>query len=494
MDTTQKLPTVLSLCTGYGGIERGLDLAGVEHRVIAHVEIEAFAIANLVAKMEAGKLDAAPVWSNLKTLPVESFRDRVDILTGGYPCQPFSAAGKRLGEEDPRHLWPYICDIIRAVRPVRCFFENVEGHISLGLREVISDLESLGYKVAWGIFSAREVGAPHQRKRVYIMADCHNGLSQFSHKQIRTGRNASINGSELMGNSEHNGLPSTQIGGSNAENARGSEKGSEDAVQSSGASRRSNNEALSRSDTMANAKSELSKRTISERNRLGQSEEALGDRSDSEGASSMAHTESYGGGRELRQLPKANESVRESQEYRENEASKSYDAGQNGASSMANANSSWELQSKRNEQNEWGRISDCSEDVADTDSSGLGQGDKEDARQSSEQSDGSSFRSGNVTNSNNERLEGRLQGGCIDTQGRQEQEIRCASERSNWRSGYGHSLWPPEPRLGRVVDGCANRVDRIRLLGNGVVPQTAANAWVILSKDIESKNGEMQHE
>jgi len=171
VDTTKKLPTVLSLCTGYGGIERGLDLAGVEHQVIAHVEIEAFAIANLVAKMEAGKLDAAPVWSNLKTLPVEPFRDRVDILTGGYPCQPFSAAGKRLGEEDPRHLWPYIRDIIRAVRPVRCFFENVEGHISLGLREVISDLESLGYKVAWGIFSAREVGAPHQRKRVYILAD-----------------------------------------------------------------------------------------------------------------------------------------------------------------------------------------------------------------------------------------------------------------------------------------------------------------------------------
>jgi DNA-cytosine methyltransferase len=466
VDTTQKLPTVLSLCTGYGGIERGLDLAGVEHRVIAHVEIEAFAIANLVAKMEAGKLDAAPVWSNLKTLPVESFRDRVDILTGGYPCQPFSAAGKRLGEEDPRHLWPYICDIIRAVRPVRCFFENVEGHISLGLREVISDLESLGYKVAWGIFSAREVGAPHQRKRVYIMADCDNGLSQFSHKEIRTGGDASINGG---------------------------------------------------SDTMADSQSELSKRTISERDRTRQSEEALGDRSDSEGASSVAHTESYGGGRELRQLPKANESVRESQEYRKNEASKSYDAGQNGASSVADTDSSWELQSKRNERNEWGRVSDCSEELADTDSSGLGQGNKEDERQSSEQLDSSGFRSGIFSNSNslrsralsderqfsdisisvseseerrassnpnNEGLEGRLQGGCTDTQGRQEQEIRCAAQRSDWGSGDGHSLWPPEPRLGRVVDGCANRVDRIRLLGNGVVPQTAAKAWMVLSEEL----------
>ena len=122
-------------------------------------------------------MDAAPIWTDLKTFPWESFRDRVDILTGGYPCQPFSAAGKRLGKEDPRHLWPWIADGIRAMRPRICFFENVEGHISLGLREVISELEGLGYKTAWGIFSAREVGAPHQRKRVFILAYlCSEGL------------------------------------------------------------------------------------------------------------------------------------------------------------------------------------------------------------------------------------------------------------------------------------------------------------------------------
>jgi DNA (cytosine-5)-methyltransferase 1 len=115
-------------------------------------------------------LDAAPIWTNLKTFPWAEFRGKVDILSGGYPCQPFSAAGKRLGTEDPRHLWPFIADGIRAMQPRLCFFENVEGHITLGLKEVISELESIGYRTTWGIFSAREVGAPHRRKRIFILA------------------------------------------------------------------------------------------------------------------------------------------------------------------------------------------------------------------------------------------------------------------------------------------------------------------------------------
>jgi site-specific DNA-cytosine methylase len=139
-------------------------------RSVALCEIEAFAIANLVAKMEAGLMDPAPIWTDLKTFPWDSFRDRVDILSGGYPCQPFSSAGKRAGADDPRHLWPFIADSIQVVRPKLCFFENVEGHISLGLSSVISDLEEMGYQVSWAIFSAAECGAPHQRKRVFILA------------------------------------------------------------------------------------------------------------------------------------------------------------------------------------------------------------------------------------------------------------------------------------------------------------------------------------
>ena len=176
MDTT-KAVTHVSLCSGYGGIDLGLKRVVPNLRTVAYVEIEAFACANLVAKMEEGRMDAAPIWTNLKTFPWACFRDRVDILSGGYPCQPFSAAGKRRGADDPRHLWPYIADGITAMRPRIVFLENVEGHISLGLREVLADLAGLGYRVendrgepAWGIFSASEVGAPHQRKRVFILA------------------------------------------------------------------------------------------------------------------------------------------------------------------------------------------------------------------------------------------------------------------------------------------------------------------------------------
>jgi len=177
---TAKTITHVGLCAGYGGIELGLKRVLPALRSVALCEIEAFAIANLVAKMEAGLMDAAPIWTDLKTFPWESFRDRVDILTGGYPCQPFSAAGKRAGKDDPRHLWPWIADGIAAMRPRVCFFENVEGHISLGLSSVISDLEELGYSVSWGIFSASECGAPHQRKRVFILAHCKSaGLERY---------------------------------------------------------------------------------------------------------------------------------------------------------------------------------------------------------------------------------------------------------------------------------------------------------------------------
>lgn len=170
MDNSQEPITCVEWCAGYAGLHLGLKRAIPNLRPIAFSEIEAFAVANLVAKMETGLLESAPIWPDVKTFPSEAFHGIVDILVAGYPCQPFSIAGNRLGANDPRHLWPHIIRGIRTMRPRVCFFENVENHINLGLPEVLFELQTAGYQTTWGIFSASEVGAPHHRKRVYILA------------------------------------------------------------------------------------------------------------------------------------------------------------------------------------------------------------------------------------------------------------------------------------------------------------------------------------
>jgi DNA (cytosine-5)-methyltransferase 1 len=121
--------------------------------------------------MEEGTLDDAPLWSDLRTFDGKPWRGIVDCIIGGYPCQPFSYAGKKLGEHDPRHLWPDIYRIIRECEPTWCFFENVEGHVRLGYFDIVRpSLERLGYHVEEEIVEASEVGAPHRRRRLFILA------------------------------------------------------------------------------------------------------------------------------------------------------------------------------------------------------------------------------------------------------------------------------------------------------------------------------------
>lgn len=200
MDNTENVATLLSLCTGYGGMERGIRTTGFRFRTVCYVECEAYAVANLAKKIETGKMDAAPIWSDVKTLPLEPFRNRIDVLVGGYPCQPFSMSGHRKGTDDDRNLWPYIAKTIQAIKPFRCFFENVEGHITKGLRNVIADLAEMDYRSAWGIFSAVECGASHKRKRVFIMADA-NGAGRNEDRQ--SSKSWSTRFVKPSGNSRH---------------------------------------------------------------------------------------------------------------------------------------------------------------------------------------------------------------------------------------------------------------------------------------------------
>ena len=161
---------VLSLCSGGGGLDLGLRLAVPGARTVCYVENEITACGVLAARMEDESLDAAPIWTDLLTFDGKPWRGVVDWVIGGYPCQPFSNAGKRLGAADPRHLWPHVARIVADVAPRFCFFENVGAHLRLGGHEVIRELQGMGYRTAATLLTASEVGAPHGRERLFILA------------------------------------------------------------------------------------------------------------------------------------------------------------------------------------------------------------------------------------------------------------------------------------------------------------------------------------
>jgi DNA (cytosine-5)-methyltransferase 1 len=122
----------------------------------------------------------------------------IDILTAGYPCQPFSTAGLRKGADDERHLWPHIKDIIGILRPRFIVLENVRGHFGLGFREVLGDLAALRYDATWRLVRASDVGAPHRRERLFILAYANTisrNNAQRTDRSISSSRSPQFNGS-----------------------------------------------------------------------------------------------------------------------------------------------------------------------------------------------------------------------------------------------------------------------------------------------------------
>jgi DNA (cytosine-5)-methyltransferase 1 len=160
----------ISLCSGVGGLDLGLHIAEPGYRTVCFVERNSFAAAALVARMADASLDHAPVWDDLKSFDGRPWRGKVHIVTAGYPCQPFTLSGLRKGSDDPRHLWPDVARIVGEIAPEWCFFENVPGHLTLGFRDVVGDLQSMGYRVAARVVSAAEVGGSHTRERLFILA------------------------------------------------------------------------------------------------------------------------------------------------------------------------------------------------------------------------------------------------------------------------------------------------------------------------------------
>ena len=165
------ISTHIDLFSGIGGFALAARWAGIE--TVAFCEIEPYA-----QRVLRKNFPGVPIIEDVRDFPSDEFQ-RPWLITGGYPCQPFSQAGKRRGEEDDRHLWPAMFEIIRACRPDWVLAENVAGHVSMGLDEVLSDLESEDYTVQPIIVPACAVDAPHRRDRVWIVAHSNRGDSRL---------------------------------------------------------------------------------------------------------------------------------------------------------------------------------------------------------------------------------------------------------------------------------------------------------------------------
>lgn len=159
MGTSMKIG---SLCTGYGGLDMAVE-AFFNAETVWTSDIDKYA--SLVIKERLKK----PNLGDLKLIDWTSV-ESIDILTAGYPCQPFSHAGQRKGTNDERHIWPHIKEAISILRPRIVVLENVRGHLSLGFKEVLKDLAEIGYDAKWQVVRASDVGAPHRRERLFILA------------------------------------------------------------------------------------------------------------------------------------------------------------------------------------------------------------------------------------------------------------------------------------------------------------------------------------
>ena len=186
----------VDLCSGIGGFALGFEWAGLSKPVL-FCDIEPWS-----RKILKKHWPDVPIAEDVKELADDPDRyvPRLDwsntILTAGYPCQPFSVAGRQKGTEDPRHIWPWLHKLVALKRPKFCVFENVVGHIALGLDKVIHDLEGEDYSIATLIIPASAVGAPHKRERLWIVA-------------------------KDMGNSQHDGSSTSTIKAEQSERASG---------------------------------------------------------------------------------------------------------------------------------------------------------------------------------------------------------------------------------------------------------------------------------
>lgn len=161
----------LALFAGAGGGILGTHLLGC--RVVGAVELDMHARQSLIARQRDSGIGCFPVWNDCRSFDGSRFRGLVDIVNAGFPCPPFSCAGKQKAAEDKRNMWPETARILREVRPAVALLENVDGLLSRGhgyFQTVVENLIDLGFDFEWGVLGASGVGARHRRQRIWLLA------------------------------------------------------------------------------------------------------------------------------------------------------------------------------------------------------------------------------------------------------------------------------------------------------------------------------------
>ena len=249
--------THLSLFSGIGGLDLAAEWAGIQ--TVGQCEW-----AEYPAKVLEKHWPNVPRWKDIRTLTGDSFYDRtgrrtVDIISGGFPCQPFSVAGKQRGKEDDRYLWPEMVRVIKELRPTWVVGENVAGIVRMALTDILSELEACGYQTRTFLVPACAIGARHRRYRVAIVAHSDSGGQLYRQNKIKSTKRGKQAQRELeqccenVGYSEHNGLSSSEIAGGTQKTGGGKPERKKKAGESARTGEPRNSQNMGRTKSMENS-------------------------------------------------------------------------------------------------------------------------------------------------------------------------------------------------------------------------------------------------
>ena len=404
----QKLK-ILDLFSGLGGFSLGLERTG-RYKTVAFCEIDKYCTLLLQKHWKGVK-----IYNDVKKITKEGFEadgiESPDIITGGFPCQPFSVAGKQKGTNDDRHLWPEMFRIIKAFKPRFVIGENVPGIVNIQdgvvFETVCTDLESQGYEVQPFNIPAAAVGAPHQRKRIWIIATLADSVSNNERREISRSYEEKGRVQE-----EHRSKDSASGIFSGTSEIRKSNNGYE-AMENSGRTLRQGSSIRKKNED------EVGKENANQHQRSSSSSE-----------SNVANADtrlSDGQKKELQSRGQASISSRE---------------GEDVANAKSISSDGREIGQHSEESREKGKI-------------GIEVGGVSSDRQK-------------LANTDSERLEGLGQSRSQFNE--TSSSTSCSEERQRQ---VGQGWWEFEPNVGRVAHGVPGRVHRLKALGNSIVPQIA---------------------